>query len=124
MHTHKIVVFAIFALAGCSGSSSQSDSVLVYADRQAKQCVSEGLSPDESAGKLISAGIDVLSTDCGFQTGVAYPAVCGGGTPSILIHEIRRENLADAEEVGFTNIKALMNTETDPGYATVDCEQS
>jgi hypothetical protein len=96
--------------------------VLVYRSRQSVQCGSRGLTPAQSAQRLIDGGIDVIKSGCGSLTGVFVPAVCGGDTGDILIHEIRRENLPDAEKLGFGSAATLIKPATGEGYAWVDCE--
>ncbi|HJR70147.1 MAG TPA: hypothetical protein VKA43_08930 [Gammaproteobacteria bacterium] len=56
---------------------------------------------------LIRAGIDVLRSACGTLTGVAFPAVCGAPTGEINLHDIRPENLPDAERLGFRDVAVL-----------------
>ena len=96
--------------------------VLVYQGRQSVQCGPKGLSPEQGAQTLINGGIDVLKSGCGGMTDVFYPAVCGAGDGSILLHEIRRENLPDAERLGLKDVATLRNKSTGLGYVWVDCD--
>ena len=111
----------VVACAGDSDISAPGD-ILVYADREARQCESDGVSPEASAQILINAGIEILQSTCGIITGVAFAAVCGGGTADILVHEIRSVNLPDAEQLGFQEISTLINAAADTGYELVDCD--
>ena len=97
------------------------ENLLVYADREARQCESDGVSPEASAQILINAGIDVLQSTCGIKTGVEYPAVCGGETADILVHEIRSVNLPDAEQLGFQEISTLTDAAAGTSYELLDC---
>ena len=97
------------------------DDSLVYADRGVRQCESDGVSLEASAQILINAGIDVIRSTCGVKTGVAYPAVCGGGTGDILVHGIRGVNIPDAEQLGFQDISTLVNVAAGTGYELFDC---
>jgi hypothetical protein len=106
-------------LGGCGGGSVGRADVRVYISSGAEQCQSNGMSPQASAQRLINAGVDVLKSDCGVLTGVAFPAVCGGPTGDILVHEIRAANLPDAERLGFQDVATL--TAAGRGYALVDC---
>lgn len=122
-------------LIGCDSSSSSSSEttpltttvtdtpidVLVYGDREVRQCESDGISPEASAQILINAGIDVLQSTCGLRTGVAFPDVCGGATADILVHKIRSVNLADAEQLGFQEISTLVDAAAGTSYELVDC---
>ncbi len=94
---------------------------LVYVDREVRQCESDGVSLESSAQILINAGIDVLQSTCGIKTGVQYPAVCGGATADILVHEIRSVNLPDAEQLGFQEIGTLIDAAAGRSYQLVDC---
>lgn len=102
------------------GSLAPGDS-LVFADRGARQCESDGISPEASAQILIDAGIDVIDSGCGIRTGVEHPAVCGEGTVDILVHEIRTVNLPDAEPLGYLEISTLVNAAAGTGYELVVC---
>ncbi len=97
------------------------EDTLVYADREVRQCESDGMSPEASAQILINAGIDVLQSTCGIRTGVEYPAVCGGGTADILVHEIRSVNLPDAEQLGFQEISTLIDEAVGTSYELLNC---
>ena len=118
-------------LGACGGESAEdplrservsSGDVLVYESRQAIQCTTRGLTTQESAQKLVNGGIDVLESNCGVNTGLAFATVCGNGTGDILIHKIRSSNLADAEQRGFSSVATLSNPTTGIGYAKVDCD--
>ena len=97
--------------------------ILVYADREVRQCESTGISLEASAQFLIYAGIDVLQSTCGIRTGVAFPDVCGGRTADILAHEIRSVNLPDAEKLGFYDIRTLIDPSAGTNYQFVDCAE-
>lgn len=99
------------------------EDALVYADREVRQCESDGVSLEASAQILINAGIDVIRSSCGIRTGVEYPAVCGGGTVDILVHEIRSVNLSDAEQLGFQEISTLINAAVGTSYELLDCAE-
>lgn len=129
---YAICVVALLLVA-CSedsvapqNSTEQQNSIgpensLVYADREVRQCETDGVSPEASAQILINAGIDVLQSTCGIKTGIEYPAVCGGTTADILVHEIRSVNLPDAEQLGFQEIGTLTNAAAGTSYELLDC---
>ena len=108
-------------LVACPGDSDTPGDILVYADREVVQCESDGVPLEASAQILINAGIDVLQSSCGIRTGVEYPAVCGGITGDILVHEIRSVNLPDAEQLGFQEIRTLIDAAAGTSYQLVDC---
>ena len=118
-------------LVSCGGESSESklpaerispSDVLVYESRLAVQCGTRGLTTQESAQKLVNGGIDVLESNCGVVTGVVQAAVCGIGTPELLIHKIRKVNLADAKQLGFDSVSILRDPARGTDYAKVDCD--
>jgi hypothetical protein len=119
-------------LGACGGGESAddpmkeirapSDNVLVYESRQSLQCGTRGLTTQQSAQKLVNGGIDVLESNCGVQTGVAFVTVCGAGTGEILIHKIRQSNLEDAERLGFGPVADLVDPAAGTNYAKVDCD--
>jgi hypothetical protein len=115
-------------LAACADDAASPDATgpdapntLVYASREARQCEFDGIPPQQSAARLIGAGIDVLSTTCGHQTGIAYPAVCGAGTTDIIVHGIRTVNLAHAAQLGFSPVSTLVNEALGTNYELMDC---
>jgi|GEM_PF-947633 len=129
---YAICVVALLLAACPEESATQNDSVtqvdpiaeddlLVYADRGARQCEPDGMSLDASAQILINAGTDVLRSTCGIRTGIDYPAVCGGGTSDILVHEIPSVNPPAAEPLGFEDISALVDDAAGTGYELFDC---
>jgi len=95
--------------------------VAVFADRGSRQCESTGISPGESAQLLINVGVDVLRSDCGIRTGVAFPAVCGGATGEIVVHQIRSVNLPTAEQLGFAPVSTLVDPVAGTSYELVAC---
>jgi len=115
------VYFAFLFLAACSSGSSITEETLVFAYGP-RQCES-GISLESSAQILIDAGIDVLKSSCGAQTGYFYPAVAMCGMPSglIWVHEIRTVNLSDAEQLGFHEISILVDASAGAGYQLIDC---
>jgi len=113
-------------LSGCGDEKApgtvHAGDVLVYEGRQAVQCGSRGLTTGQSAQKLINGGIDVLASNCGVVTGVAYPALCGQPTGEILIHEIRSVNVPDAEQHGFNPVVELQDPAAGVSWEKVDCQ--
>ena len=89
----KITFLLLTAAAGamlgaCGGETTEGKSptemissgdVLVFESRQTIQCGSRGLTTQQSAQKLVNSGIDVLESNCGVNTGVAFATLCGLG---------------------------------------------
>lgn len=97
--------------------SSESTVRSVYMSAGLVQCEEDsGLGVAEVRGRLISAGIDVLSQNCAERTDVAYAMVCGGKTGHVFIFQIRNENLPDAEELDFIMLEEIES------YTLYDCD--
>jgi len=119
----KLIIVGIFySLSGCSDSSNlgSAEYALVYDTREILQC-GQILSLEDSAQILVDAGIDVLSSSCGNKTGIAYAQVCGAPSASIIIHEIRNQNLPGAEAEGFLDVETLIDTNAGTSYEIVEC---
>jgi len=105
-------------LAACA--SNLPDATLVF-ENGAPQC-EPAVPLESSVRKLLDAGVDVLKSSCGSRTGVGYAAVCGGLSGELLVHEIRRVDLPDAERLGFQQIEVLVDAGT--GYRLHNCNDS
>ena len=107
---HLLLTIAMGAsLSTCNEQGGKAGDTVVYEGRASVQCGSSGMSPEYSAEKLTNAGVQVVQSACGVITGVSFPAVCGGPDGKILLHQIRRTDLRDAEVLGF-NSAALPST--------------
>ncbi len=96
---------------------------MVFESRNALQCETTGISPNDSAAKLSKAGIEAMETQCGQRTGVAYPAACGMGTGTLLIHKIAQTDLEAAKQAGFEAVSELVNLDEGRGYEFIDCSE-
>jgi hypothetical protein len=131
-YRHLSLLFAVCALSiGITGCGEESDTpgeslrpgnTLVFEGRGRLQCdFTGGITPDQSAMKLIREGVDVMRSGCGAMTDVAFAAVCGGDSGELLLHEIRTANLDTAERAGFHSVAELKVPGGSKGYAWVDC---
>jgi hypothetical protein len=111
---HTLALAALILSSCASGLPRES---LVF-EHGALQC-EPVVTLEASAQKLKEAGVDVLKSSCGSQTGVGYAAVCAGRSGDLLVHEIRSVDLADAERLGFQKIELLVDA--DAGYQLTDC---
>ena len=93
---------------------------LVYIDDGALQCESDGLSAEQTAQILINNGIDVVSSYCGYLSGIAVAAQCGLGDTNINLHNVNVQNIPDARELGFESVSSLKNND-DIGYVIIEC---
>ena len=120
----KLLLVLSFLLYGCSPKDSDDSmsTVSVYESKQEIQCdLSSGISIEESIQKLTNIEIDIIDSYCAKITGLENAAVCGAGTNSILVHEIRSSDLTNAEGNGFKNVDSLQNDEVGTGYKISDC---
>lgn len=120
-----VVAFGLLAAACADDGTSPPpsapgiDAVMVFENGpHLAQCAPPAITRTQSAAKLTSAGIEVRSSSCGHRKGIAYPAVCGGGTAEILLHEIPASNIAEARARGFTPAGELQE-----GWSAISCPQ-
>lgn len=87
-----------------------SSSLEVYKATGARQCEQEsGTSLSASAAALSKAGVATTGSYCGYISGIAFPAVCGGGTASVNIHAISSNDLAAVQALGYTLVSESKN---------------
>ncbi len=116
----KIIFVFMFSLLLSCTSPTEKETAQVYMNKGAVQCESSGLSKEESAQRLIDNGIDVLKSECGQLTGVAFATVCGGATGDINLHTIVSQNLLDAERLGYESIADLAQ-DSALGFIVIEC---
>ena len=94
---------AVLLLTACAvsdGQSSQAERISVYKSDGSRQCGSgSGVSAQEMLREL--DGMKVYAARADVLHGVAFPAVCGGGTPNINVYVIDAKNLKKAQQRGF-----------------------
>ena len=131
LHVPALLAVCVLSigLAGCGEESDtpvdqpRPGNTLVFEGSGRLQCeFTGGVTPEQSAMKLIREGVDVLRSGCGAMTEVAFAAVCGGPNGELVLHEIRSANLDTAERVGFRPVSDLKTRSGGQGYAWVDCE--
>jgi hypothetical protein len=105
--TSAILMAMCVALSGCDDDKPADDTAQVFRYTGRTQCANDGLTLAQTNAILIQGGLDVLESACGVVTGIAFPAVCGGGTPNINIHRIRKVNVQDAERLGFNDVRDI-----------------
>ena len=91
-------------LAACS-SVSDGQTVQIYKHDGSRQCEGVGASPEAMQAEL--SGIRVYAAEKSQLQGVAFPAVCGGGTGSINVYTIAGKDLKQAEQRGFHQWESL-----------------
>lgn len=95
---------------------------LVYIKSGSIQCVSEGMSVDETAQLLLDEGVEVVFSYCGYLSGVSVPTQCGVDGLNIHLHEINRQDLIDAELIGFISVSS-MEANPDLDYILSECPE-
>jgi hypothetical protein len=78
----------------------------VFKATGARQCEpGSGISLEASKAKFAEIGVTLYGSSCGVLTGVAYPAVCGGGTPNVNIHTISDLDIRYSLGIGYIRVE-------------------
>ncbi|MEJ2743184.1 MAG: hypothetical protein P8176_12030 [Gammaproteobacteria bacterium] len=102
----QALVVSSMALALMSCGSEPNNSRWVFKHDGSAQCdrsFNRELSVNKQRTELVSAGIDVISSNCGEITSLEIASVCGAPTLRINVYEIPIENLQDTADLGFNN---------------------
>jgi predicted small lipoprotein YifL len=75
--------------------------IWVFEARGNRQCEGGGTTLEASKGKLANARVAVHDSRCGARSDRMYPSVCGGATGDILLHQIPKNELDMALQLGF-----------------------
>jgi hypothetical protein len=119
------------ALAACTeegagtapGPGQPPGEVVVFeAGPTVAQCAAPSVTVPQSAARLAAAGIAVRHSGCGLRTGVAYPAVCGGGTGQIILHNIPDSSLSAATAAGFSPAQSLVSELHGTSWRRLSCQ--
>lgn len=102
-------------MIGCSGSDDSKSAVKVFQSDAAVQCESEGISVEDMQKILAAGNIKVHCAQKG-NTGMMHMTVCGAPTGSINIYTIPKDQLEQAQMLGFVPVSTL------PDYQDVACE--
>ena len=93
----------------------------IYKPDGNKQCEPATSSLADSTRQLTNAGIEVHSSHCATQTGMAVITVCGAPTLGIHLHEIKAIDVPKAKRLGYEETNNLVNKDRGTGYQTIDC---
>jgi len=103
----KITAISLIVLLTVAcGDESKKETSVVYITDSSVQCEFLGNSPDITAQVLIDNGIDVIKSECGFYNHGVF-AVCGSQTSQINLHTIHKENLVDADRLGYKSVAEI-----------------
>ena len=69
-----------------------------------------------STTQLTTAGIEVHTSNCATQTGVAVMTVCSAPTLGIHLHKINASDVQKATDIGYEEATNLINEEHGTGY--------
>lgn len=90
-------------LTACASLPDAAARVEVQRHDGSRQCYGGGISPEAMQAQL--HGIRVYAARKDVLHGMAFAAVCGGGTPNINVYTIAADDLALAEQRGFQLLK-------------------
>ncbi len=117
-----LVGVALFATSCGEKSQAQifGERIVIYKSTGTKQCESKGTHVKESEKALLSAGVAVQKSECGFLTGLTILATCGVEDLSINVHTILSTNIIDALRLGYEPVSELEESPA-VGYTSYDC---
>ena len=82
------------------------DSLSVYKSLGRRQCEAGGETPESLAAQLRAAGVEATPAGCA-DDGMMYAAMCGGGTGTLGVLDIRAADAERAAKAGFRPLKDL-----------------
>ncbi|MDH3975956.1 MAG: hypothetical protein OEV42_16905 [Deltaproteobacteria bacterium] len=80
------ILFTVSYIESSSGPSATT--VKTFKSDSSKQCEGPGVPLSEMELELTDNSVEVISSNCGYITGVTAPALCGATTLGINIYEI------------------------------------
>lgn len=93
----------------------------IYQSAHNKQCEPPTTTLSDSTNQLTTAGVEVLTSNCATQTGMAVMTVCGAPTLAIYLHEIKTSDVQKAKTLGYESASNLINQEQGTGYELTTC---
>src|SRR5690606_28545280 len=93
----------------------------IYKPDGNKQCEPATSTLADSTRQLTNAGIEVHSSHCATQTGMAVITVCGAPTLGIHLHEINSFDLQEALTLGYEDANKLSDQYNGTGYEITAC---
>lgn len=97
-----------------------SSKVLIYKLTGQVQCGPSVADASENARYLADNNVRVIDSFCGVQTGVFFPAVCGGKTGKLYLHWIDASDLETTKSLGYDRADSLEKS-GEPGFQIVEC---
>jgi len=119
MKTKILILTLLLATTACT--TPPLTTTHIYKPDGNKQCEPATSSLADSARQLTNAGIEVHSSHCATQTGMAVITVCGAPTLGIYLHEIKTSDVPQAKRLGYEEANNLINKDRGTGYETIDC---
>ena len=92
----------------------------IYLEKGDTQCNDDGISLAEANEYLTNDNIDVDEAKCGRYTGIVHIQICGGSTSNIHIFSIPKENITQAENLGFSTTDSIQPEEV--SFAFTECK--
>lgn len=91
----------------------EGDSLSVYKSLGRRQCEAGGETPETLATQLRAAGVEATPAGCA-DDGMMYAAMCGGGTGTLGVLDIRAADAERAAKAGFRPLKDLRDAQRIP----------
>ncbi|UOO81385.1 hypothetical protein LVJ83_10530 [Uruburuella testudinis] len=106
-----LIISILCSLLAACAHLSDGQTIQVYKHDGSRQCEGAGVLPETMQNEL--KGIRIYHAEKSRLEGVAFPAVCGGGTGSINVYTIDTQNQAEAEKRGFSVLNKPINPVSD-----------
>lgn len=119
MKTKILILTLLLATTACT--TPPPTKTHIYKPDGNKQCEPATASLADSARQLTNAGIEVHSSHCATQTGMAVITVCGAQTLGIHLHEINSADLQEALTLGYEDASKLSDQSNGTGYEITAC---
>jgi hypothetical protein len=112
MRQAPALLLVVAGLTGC-GHAATPSTIAVFHSLGSHQCEGGGVTPDELADRLHSAGVAVKGISCG-SDGRRRPAMCGAPDGRVAVFDIAPEQRAQALAQGFRPWSDLPSGQREP----------
>ena len=99
--------------AAAPAPAPKADTLSVYKSLGRRQCEAGGETPESLAVQLRAAGVEATPAGCA-DDGMMYAAMCGGGTGTLGVLDIRTADAERAAKAGFRPLKDLPDAQRIP----------
>ena len=116
MKTTTLTALILLTTTACTTQTTH-----IYKPDGNKQCQPPTTTLANSTTQLTTAGIEVHTSNCATQTGVAVMTVCSAPTLGIHLHKINASDVQKAKDIGYEEATNLINEEHGTGYEITNC---